>query len=151
MMCGVVALGLVLGGCTSSPAPQATTSRHAEAAPSGQSTAAGPRTPGPSTSPPPEAWASGRSSFDGSPTEGPSTSVSTNADKRLAINIRIADEKTTPSRKKINARVGQKVILKVTTDTDDEIHVNLAWGYQLPVHVGRTTRASFILDQPGSF
>jgi hypothetical protein len=37
-----------------------------------------------------------------------------------SINITVAGGKTTLSRPKINVRVGQKVILDVTSDTDDE-------------------------------
>jgi hypothetical protein len=43
----------------------------------------------------------------------------------LTINITIAGGKTTPSGQKIDVRVGQKVILNVTRDTDDEIHAHI--------------------------
>jgi hypothetical protein len=43
----------------------------------------------------------------------------------LFHNITIAGGRTTPSAQKINVWVGQKVILNVTSDTDDEIHAHI--------------------------
>ena len=68
------------------------------------------------------------------------------------FNIEIAGGKTIPNAEKINVRVGQKVILNVTSDTDDEIHAHLGEnGYQLAVRAGRPATGSFTLDSPGSF
>jgi len=51
-----------------------------------------------------------------------------------------------------NVRVGQKVILNVTSDTDDEIHAHIGGeGYELPVQAGRPVKGSFTIDSPGSF
>jgi hypothetical protein len=46
-------------------------------------------------------------------------------DDTVTINIIIAGGKITPSVQKINVGVGQKVILNVTSDTDDEIHAHI--------------------------
>lgn len=67
------------------------------------------------------------------------------------VNITIANEQPHPSGEKIDARVGEKVILNVKSDTDDEIHAHVASNYKLPVKAGKPAKGSFILDQPGSF
>jgi hypothetical protein len=126
---GTITLALLLGGCTSSPEPQASASP--------ASPASNPSEPSsPATSPP-------------SP---PPSSPSLNPDYTLTINITIAHGKTVPSGEKINVRVGQKVILNVTSDTDDEIHAHIGGeGYELPVQAGTPARGSFTLENPGSF
>jgi hypothetical protein len=46
-----------------------------------------------------------------------------------------------PSGQKINVRVGQKVILNVTTDTDDEIDAHIGGpDYELPVQAGKPAK-----------
>ena len=102
MICGTMALGLLLSGCTSSPEPEASAS---PSAPVGSPM----RPSSPATS----------------PTSLPARSPSLNADYALTINIEIAGGKTVPNGEKINVRVGQKVILNVISDTDDEIHAHL--------------------------
>src|SRR4029453_2212277 len=69
----------------------------------------------------------------------------------LKVNITIANEKTHPGGEKIDARVGEKVIFNVKSDTDDEIHAHVASNYKLPVQAGKPAKGSFILDQPGNF
>jgi hypothetical protein len=93
-------LGLLLGGCTTSAEPGATGRPTAVGSPSGSSS--------PATSP------------TSSSTSSPSASNNT-----LTIDITIANGKATPSGEKINVPVGEKVILKVTSDTDDEVHTIL--------------------------
>jgi hypothetical protein len=125
---GSVALGLLLCGCTSSAQPEASASPLVVGSPSEPSSPAA------------------------SPTSVPATSPSLNADYALTINIEIAGGKTVPNGEKINVRVGQKVILNVTSDTDDEIHAHLGEnGYELAVQAGRPAKGSFTLDSPGSF
>jgi hypothetical protein len=49
-------------------------------------------------------------------------------------------------------RTGQKVILNVTRDTDDEIHAHIGGeGHELPVQAGKPATGSFTLDSAGSF
>jgi hypothetical protein len=123
-----VAIGLLLSGCTSGGDAEGSAGPSAVAgSPSGSSPAA-------------------------SPTTVPARSPSLNADYALSINIEIAGGKTVPNGKKINVGVGQKVILKVTSDTDDEIHAHLGEkGYELAVQAGRPATGSFTIDSPGSF
>jgi hypothetical protein len=70
----------------------------------------------------------------------------------LRIDITIAGGQVTPSGKKITAKVGQQVMLSVTSDAADEVHAHTGGdGYELEVPAGKTTTGSFTLDQPGSF
>jgi hypothetical protein len=49
-------------------------------------------------------------------------------------------------------RVGQKVILSVTSDTDDEVHAHIGGpGYELQVKAGTPAKGEFTIDSPGSF
>ena len=129
LICGAVILGQLLSGCTPAAEPQATMS---------------PSTVVSSPSEP--------SSPDTSATPSPVESPSLTADYPLTINIEISGRKTIPNGEKINVRVGQQVILKVISDTDDEIHAHIGEeGYELPVRAGRPARGSFTIDSPGSF
>jgi len=75
-----------------------------------------------------------------------------NPDYPLTINIVIAKGKTIPSGEKIDVRVGQKVIMNVISDTDDEIHAHTdGAGYEMQVQGGRPANGSFTIESPGSF
>jgi hypothetical protein len=68
------------------------------------------------------------------------------------ISITTAAGKTTPSGLKINVRAGQKVILNVTSDTDDEIHAHIGGpGYEPPVQAGKPAKGAFTPDSAGGF
>jgi hypothetical protein len=124
---GAVALGMLLSGCTSTAEPQASA------------------TPSPVAS-------AGEPSSPESPSSVPPSSPSLNPDYALTINITIANGKTIPNGEKINVRVGQKVILNVTSDTDDEVHAHIGGpGYELPVLAGTPAKGEFTIDSPGSF
>jgi hypothetical protein len=126
---GTMVLGLLLSGCTSDADPEASASPSA--------TASSPSEP---------------SSVATSPTSVPAQSPSLNAEYTLTINIEIAGGKTVPNGKKIDVRVGQKVILNVMSDTDDEIHAHLGEKeYELAVQAGKPAKGSFTLDSRGSF
>jgi hypothetical protein len=129
LICATVTLALPLGACTSSAEPDASASP--------PTTVSSPSEPSsPATSPP----------------SAPPSSPSLNADYTLTINIEISHGKTVPNGEKINVRVGQKVILNVISDIDDEIHAHLGGeGYELPVQAGTPARGSFTLENPGSF
>jgi hypothetical protein len=129
LICGGVAVGLLLSGCTSTAEPQANASPTTVASPSA----------------PPSSPAE-------SPTSIPPSSPPLNPDYALTVNIIILKGKTIPSGTKINVRVGQTVILNVTSDTDDEIHAHIGGpGYELPVQAGTPAKGSFTIDSPGSF
>ena len=115
---GVVALGLLLSGCSPTTEPQNTPSPSAANSPSA----------------PPSSPAE-------SPTWVPPSSPPLNPDYALTINIVIAKGKTIPNGVKYDLRVGQKVILKVTSDTDDEIHAHTGGGGYVNFMMGDGDRA----------
>ena len=128
-----VAVTALLAACTS--APEVTTSP----SPSPSAVAAStPGSPTPSASP--------------TPAKDPSPSPSETEADALTIDITIAGGRVSPNGEKIKVDVGQKVILKVTSDEDDEIHAHTDGdGYELEVKAGEPARGSFTLDSPGSF
>jgi len=128
LISGAVALGL-LSGCTSTAEPPSN-----NASPTSASSPTEPSSP------------------VASPSSVSASRPSLNPDYTLTVNIVISNGKTTPNGEKINVRVGQKVILNVISDTDDEIHAHIGGdGYELPVQAGTPARGSFILQSPGSF
>lgn len=83
------------------------------------------------------------------PTASASASTST---QDLVIDITIAGGKVTPNGRKIDAKVGQRVVMNVTSDTADEVHAHTGGdGYELEVPAGRPTTGSFTLTSAGSF
>ena len=125
---GAVVAGLLLSGCTSTAEPQSGASPTVASSPAESSSSAA------------------------LPTSVPPASPSLNPDYALTINVTIAKGKTIPSGEKINVRVGQKVILNVISDTDDEIHAHIGGaGYEMKVQAGTPAKGSFSIDSPGSF
>jgi hypothetical protein len=128
LACGLLAVALLGGACTTTTEPQNKPSPPATSSPSAPSTPA-----------------ESRSSVPASP-------PSLNPDYPLTINIVIAKGKTIPSGEKIDVRVGQKVIMNVISDTDDEIHAHTdGAGYEMQVQGGRPANGSFTIESPGSF
>ena len=66
------------------------------------------------------------------------SSTNTPAD-RVTIDITIADGKVSPNGDKVSVKVGQKVVLIVTSDKAEEIHAHTADadGYALDVPAGK--------------
>jgi hypothetical protein len=131
---GGVALVALLAACTSAPEVTATP------APSASSSA--PSTPNPASS----------ASATPTPSQTPSPSATEADPSALTIDITIAGGKVSPNGDKIKVAVGQKVILNVESDEDDEIHAHTDDdGYELEVEAGKPARGSFTLESPGSF
>ena len=82
---------------------------------------------------------------------GSGSSSSSSADE-LRLVITITGSTVSPNGKKVDARVGQQVVLDVTSDAADEVHAHTGGdGYELEVPAGRPTTGRFTLDSPGSF
>lgn len=129
--------GLLLTGCggdgAATPAPTASGSPAAEA-----SSASSPTQTSSASSP--------TATSSGSPSAG-SSSANT-----LTIPITMTGDSVTPNAEKIDATVGQRVVLQVTSDIADEVHAHTGGdGYSLEVPAGEPTTGSFTLDTPGSF
>jgi hypothetical protein len=70
----------------------------------------------------------------------------------VTIDITISGGKVSPSGRKLDVAVGQKVVLNVSSDVDEEIHAHaLDDGYQLDVSAGKPATGSFVVSDPGSF
>ena len=70
----------------------------------------------------------------------------------LSIEITQSQGKLTPSGQKLDAKVGQTVRLRVTSDIDDEIHAHTGGdGYELEVKAGQPATGEFVLSSAGSF
>ena len=70
----------------------------------------------------------------------------------LTIDITLTGTKVQPNGEKIDARVGQQVVLHVTSDHDDEVHAHTGGdGHEFEVSANQPTTGSFTLTDPGSF
>jgi hypothetical protein len=130
-MLALTLLGLALAGCTNPPAATATPAATPEV------TSA---TPSPTTSVSPTA------------TPSPSPSEPSQPADQVTIEITIADGEVTPNGSKIDVRLGQQVVLNVTSDEHDEIHAHTSGdGFTLEVPAGKKVTGSFTLTSPGSY
>ena len=70
----------------------------------------------------------------------------------VTIDITISGGKVSPSGRKLDVAVGQKVVLNVTSGVDEEIHAHAVGdGYQLDVSADKPATGSFVVSDPGSF
>jgi hypothetical protein len=127
-------LGLALAGCTSPPAGTATpvaTPEVTSATPSANSVS-------PTAMP--------------TPTATPSPSEPSQPADQVTIDITIADGQVRPNGSKVNVRLGQQVVLNVTSDEHDEIHAHTSGdGFTLEVPAGKKVTGSFTLTSAGSY
>ena len=80
----------------------------------------------------------------------PSTSSSPATDA-VSIDISISNGRVNPNGSKIDVKRGQTVVLNVTSDQDDEIHVHTSDGYELEVKAGKPAQGEFVVTEPGRF
>lgn len=121
----LAAAGL-LGACSGTPAAPPS------AAPSSQATAAETASTGPSSS------------------TGNASGASTPAGA-LVLDITLADGKVTPNGDKYDVTIGQTLVLNVTSDHDDEIHVHSEPEVAIEVKAGVPASTQFAAQQSGSF
>lgn len=136
VMVGLVAV-LVLAGCT--PAvPQDT------AEPPQSSPPASPAAP-PSTSAPAPTTPTAPETTPPAPTPPASEDPS-----RVELAITLADGKAEPNGERLDVALGTTVVITVTSDREDEVHVH---GFDLEILVkpGKTVTKEFVADQTGSF
>ncbi len=128
-------LSLALSGCTSAPAGTASPTATPEV------TSASPSA-SPAASPSVIATAS--------PT--PSASATSQPADQVTIDISIADGQVKPNGAKMQVKVGQRIVLNVTSDEHDEIHAHTSGdGFALDVPAGKKVTGSFTLTSPGSY
>jgi hypothetical protein len=117
----------LLAGCTSSPSGPDST-------PTGSSVSAGPASSGPASSGP-------------ASTAGPSAPADA-----VTLDITIKAGQVSPNGTKVDVTKGETVVLNVTSDADDEVHVHTAGdGYELEVKAGVPARGQVVAADTGSF
>ena len=128
-------LGLALAGCTSPQAGTATPTATPEV-----------------TSATPSPTSSASPTTTRTPSATPSPSQPSSPANEVIIDITIADGQVRPNGSKVNVRLGQQVVLNVTSDEHDEIHAHTPGdGYTLDVPAGKKVTGSFTLTSPGSY
>jgi hypothetical protein len=66
------------------------------------------------------------------------------------VRITIKDRKVTPQAGRIEVKVGQPITLRVTSDSDDEIHVHSEPAHEYEIAAGTRGRAfTFSIHTPG--
>jgi len=97
--------------------------------------------------------AAGTSSTSADPSASGTNSASTAPTPApVTIAITMTGDSVSPNGQKIDATVGQSVVLQVTSDIADEVHAHTGGdGYELEVPAGKPTTGTFVLASPGSF
>ena len=95
--------------------------------------------------------AGGTSSAAGGPASGTASGTASPAADALVVRVAEADGEVTPNGQKLEARVGQQVVLDVTSDQDDEIHAHIGGeGYELEVKAGEPATGTFTRRPPAA-
>lgn len=78
------------------------------------------------------------------------TSTDTPADGEQVISVSVAGGNVNPPPGPVDVQLGSTVVVEVTADADDEIHVH---GYDItaPVQAGQPSRVTIMADAPGQF
>ena len=84
----------------------------------------------------------------------PATSVAASDVPRIAptttLDVSIAGGEVTPVDQRLEGRVGEEILVTVSSDAADEIHVHSVPEYSFPVAVGDDQQFRFTVDVPGS-
>lgn len=80
------------------------------------------------------------------------TKVKREAEEKLGVVIDVAlysGRKPTPQGDRVEAKVGQKITLRVTSATDEELHVHSDPEHTFAVKPGKNQLFTFTIDRPG--
>lgn len=66
------------------------------------------------------------------------------------ISITLADGKAEPNGERIDLVKGQQLVLTITSDRDDEVHVH-GFDLEIAVKAGETVTREFVVDRVGRF
>ncbi|WP_422749981.1 hypothetical protein ACN27E_19055 [Mycobacterium sp. WMMD1722] len=69
---------------------------------------------------------------------------------RLTIDVDIAGGQVTPTNAQLQGKVGEPIILQVTSDVADELHVHSVPDHTFPVEAKPNQRFQFTADVPGN-
>jgi len=67
----------------------------------------------------------------------------------VVVDIAIKDGKVTPQGDRVDAKVGQKITLHITSDADEEVHVHSEPEHEYEVGPGDDVEKSFSIKTPG--
>jgi hypothetical protein len=82
------------------------------------------------------------------PSESTETPTESASPEALTIDIAVSGDTVVPSGERVDARVGEEIILHVTADAPGEIHVHATPEQELSYQAG-TTDLPLTIDQPG--
>lgn len=88
--------------------------------------------------------------FSSAPPATGSPSASPTADGATRVAVTVADGKVRPAPHRVKLDTGDAVVLQVTTDVSDEVHVH-GVDKSKDVSPGRLVVVRFVVDQPGLF
>ena len=67
----------------------------------------------------------------------------------VVVDIAVKDGSVTPAAGRVDVKVGQKVTLHLTSDTDEEIHVHTVPDHEYELRPGDDVKHSFTVRSPG--
>jgi hypothetical protein len=82
------------------------------------------------------------------PSESTETPTESTTPEALTIDIAVSGDTVVPSGERVDAKVGEEIILHVTADAPGEIHVHATPEQELSYQAG-TTDLPLTIDQPG--
>lgn len=82
-------------------------------------------------------------------TAAPSLSDQQAPPERVVIDVTIADGRVTPVNQQVQATVRQPIIIRVTSDADDELHVHATPDHTFAVKPGPLQSFQFEVEVPG--
>ena len=84
-----------------------------------------------------------------SPAATPTATPSPTPEVRT-IAIKLADGKASPNGTRVNLVKGEKIILDITSDRDDEVHIH-GFDKEIPVKAGKRVKAELVADRTGRY
>lgn len=91
-------------------------------------------------------------SSNSTPTSPPATTTApptTEAPKSVTVDVVVANGKITPVGKRVEAKVGEPINLRVTSDAAEEIHVHSDPEQSFAISAGQSKTFTFTIDRPG--
>jgi len=73
------------------------------------------------------------------------------AESGPVLDITIAGGQVTPAKTALQARVGQPITFRVSSDATDELHVHSTPGHEFEVAAAPNQTFTFTIDTPGVF
>lgn len=71
------------------------------------------------------------------------------APERVLLDVTIAGGQVTPTNQQLQARVGEPILIRVTSDTPDELHVHATPEHSFEVKPGPAQTFQFTVEVPG--